>query len=121
MGQLFSGLLVQQCAIFRRKDGTDRLGQPKDEYELHATVKCRCTASQGGRQNNDRMTDVVQTTHVLFLEPDVDIGEDDHVTVTDPGGITFVEDAIVHLVRYPVDSTKVHHIEAELSTQRAAV
>lgn len=121
----FSGLLVQKAVVFRRRqvggeDKKDRFGQPtRDEQQL-AEYPCRCTAAQGGRQFNDRMTDVAETTHVLYLERGTDIRERDVVTVVNPNGKEFVTRAIVKLIREPVDGVTVHHLEVELNTERGS-
>lgn len=131
----FAGLLIQTAVVYRRpqtngEDVKDRFGQPVpattgDEY---VTLPCRVTAARGGRQFGERATDVIETTHELFLEAGADIVEDDVVTVLAApvseadleASARIVEQAVVKLRRPVMDGIGEHHVEVELTTQRPA-
>lgn len=141
----FAGLLIHTAYVYRRRtlangeQKTDRFGQPTQDEQVHHRLATRCTAASGGRQFGERMQDVVQVNHKLFLEPDADIREDDVVTVigvpiteapaaSDAAGIAaivagprkIVEDAVVDLVAPRDDGVGAHHIEVKINSQRAA-
>ena len=126
---LFSGLLIQTCVVYRRQqvhgeDKKDAFNQPTSDLVEVDRFKCRCSVARGGRSGEDRMQDVVQTTHKLFLEASALLYENDEVTVLQPGasdsGPMVVNHAVVNLVRPIVDGAQLHHIEADLTMQRAA-
>lgn len=130
---LFSGLLIQTAVIYRRQqshggDKRDPFNQPtRDEVE-YKRFPCRCSTARGGRSGQDRMQDVVNVTHELFLEASADILEDDVVTVLQaPPGTAAVDTdrhivtrARVSLVRPIMDGVQLHHLEADLTAQRPA-
>jgi hypothetical protein len=131
--QLFSGLLIQTAIVYRRQqshggDKTDPFNQPTRDEKEFARFPCRCSTARGGRSGQDRMQDVVNVTHELFLEPSADILEDDVVTVLQapPGAAAVDSDrhiitkARVNLVRPIMDGVQLHHLEADLTAQRAA-
>lgn len=137
----FTGLLIHTAVVYRRQEvggeqKKDPFGQPtRDELPSHR-VACRVTAASGGERNGERMRDVVETRHRLFLDRGADIREDDVVTVLDAGikevdraaeadrdGYVdefhnIVTRAEVHLARRAVDGIGEHHREATLVTQR---
>jgi hypothetical protein len=130
---LFSGLLIQTCVVYRRqqsnsKDKADPFGQPTRDEKEHTRFPCRCSTARGQRSNLDRMQDVVNATHTLFLEPNADVLENDVVTVLQapPGAAAVDSDrhivtkARVNLVRPIMDGVQLHHLEADLTAQRAA-
>jgi hypothetical protein len=137
----FSGLLIHTAIVYRRQEvgGTykkDRFGQPTRDEAANHLLACRCTAARGGEIFTDRMHDVAQATHSLFLEPGADLSEEDVVTVVaspiddvetpfeeDPATVTeglheIVTRAEVLLARVCYDGTGEHHREARISTER---
>lgn len=138
---MYGHLLIHTAVVYRRQQvgggyKTDRFGQPtRDEQPSHV-LACRLTAAKGGEQFTDRMHDVVQATHTLFLEQGADLSEQDVVTVLparladvqplfeeDPSKPeedfeSIVDRAEVLLARAPFDGVGEHHREAKLTTQR---
>lgn len=119
-GTQFSGLLIHTAVVYRRGAKKDRFGQPirAGASSEFARYKCRCTARRGGREYNDRMTDVKQTTHEIFLEPGCDIDENDVVTCIGADGVyEIVTKAIINLIRHAEDGVGLHHIEVDVASE----
>lgn len=114
---MFQQLLLQEARVSRRVEGTDRFNQPKQTYQPQVTAPCRLTSGDGGETNTERSTDVYVVRHKLFLAPDVDVQEDDVVTVWD-GDVQLLPETQVLLKRVVYDGRGPHHIECVLEVQR---
>lgn len=116
----YSSLLPHKARVLRRDEQVDRFGQPKDtRYEQGSELPCRLTTAKGGQMFTERSRDVVQVTHVLFLEVGVDIREDDTLDVFDrETGRQLAQGADVVLVAPVYAAGAEHHVEAKLNIIR---
>lgn len=123
----FADLLIHQLEVLRRRTGTDRMGQPHDRWDTIARgVPCRATtgggdrgSGKGGERATERMRDVYEVSHRVFIADDtVDVREDDEVIVFDSAEVEVMPRARVLLKRRVFGRGDDHHTELDCQMLR---
>lgn len=122
----YETFLIHEVEVRRRPDAVDRFGQAvgRNPSQLAAqdpdhTLQGRLDKGRGGYVMNERSADVYEVRHMLFVDKNADIREDDAVTVNDPAtGRTLLDMGRILLKNHIYMGTEPHHIECTVSVQR---
>mgnify|MGYP001573210218 CR=1 FL=1 len=117
---------MHEVEVRRRSGATDRFGQPVDANPTEGATgalvgrfKCRLDPGKGGLVNQERSRDVFEVRHMLYMEPDADVREDDTIKVTDTRtGTVLLPSAKVKVKGTSYDARGAHHLEVEAWVQR---
>ena len=118
---------MHRATIYRREDGTDRFGDPIEEYQpLAANVPCRVTVSSlgGGFANigGERLSEyshVIMEDRRVYLPAGTDVVEDDEIDAETLEGAEVIPRSGINFVRRIFDGNGVeHHVEVLLKVWR---
>lgn len=113
-------LLTQLMTVERRAAGITRFGQPAPGFAIHrANVPCRRSAKNGSEEVSEMSRGIVTETISVYCAADVDVREDDRISIYNVDGIQEVKNANVTHVRRPLGRyAEPHHTEIRATIRR---